>query len=53
MIEANPRLSPQAIRRILVETAERLPGIAPQRQGFGVVRPRAAVAAAVAYQPPT
>lgn len=46
MIEANEHLTPLAIKRILVETAERLPGIAPERQGFGVVRPRAAVAAA-------
>jgi serine protease AprX len=46
MLEANGALDPQAIKRILVQTAERLPGIGPERQGFGVVRPRAAVAAA-------
>jgi serine protease AprX len=48
MLEANPKLTPQDVKRILADTAEPLPGIVPRRQGFGVVRPRAAVAAAVA-----
>ncbi|WP_437673921.1 S8 family serine peptidase [Sorangium sp. So ce131] len=46
MLEANPRLSPQQCRRILMKTARGLPGIALERQGWGVVQPRAAVAAA-------
>src|SRR5207249_11715289 len=37
MLEANPRLSPQQIKRILIETAERVPGIDVDRQGWGVV----------------
>ena len=46
MLEANPKLSPQEVKRILLKTARRLPGLAPERQGFGVVQPRAAVDAA-------
>jgi len=46
MLEANPRLRPQQCRRILMQTARGLPGIALDRQGWGVVQPRAAVAAA-------
>jgi serine protease AprX len=46
MLEANPRLKPQQCRRILMTTARGLPGIALERQGWGVVQPRAAVAAA-------
>ncbi|WP_236644250.1 S8 family serine peptidase [Sorangium cellulosum] len=46
MLEANPRLSPQQCRRILMKTARGLPGIPLERQGWGVVQPRAAVAAA-------
>jgi serine protease AprX len=43
MLEANPRLKPQQVKRILIETAERLPGIEIDRQGWGVVAPRRAV----------
>jgi serine protease AprX len=46
MLEANPGLTPHAVRRILVSTARPLPGLPRDRQGFGVVRPRAAVDAA-------
>ncbi len=46
MLEANPRLTPQQIKRILIGTAERLPGIEVDRQGWGVVFPRRAVEAA-------
>jgi serine protease AprX len=46
MLEANPTLCPQQCRRILMSTARVLPGIARERQGWGVVRPKAAVAAA-------
>ncbi|MEO7330976.1 MAG: S8 family serine peptidase [Minicystis sp.] len=46
MLEANPRLKPTQCRRILMKTARGLPGIALDRQGWGVVQPRAAVAAA-------
>jgi len=43
MLEANPRLTPQHIKRILIDTAERVPGIEIDRQGWGVVSARRAV----------
>jgi serine protease AprX len=50
MLEANPRLSPQQVKRILIETAERLPAIEVDRQGWGVVAPRKAVEFALALR---
>ncbi len=47
MIEANPRLSPQNIKKILIETSERLPHYEVDRQGWGVIDPRKAVEAAL------
>ncbi len=43
MLEANPNLTPQQIKRILIDTAERVPGIDIARQGWGVVSARLAV----------
>jgi serine protease AprX len=43
MIEADPALTPQQIKRILISTAERLPHYEVDRQGWGVVDPRRAV----------
>jgi len=43
MLEANPRLTPQKVKRILIKTAERVPGIDVDRQGWGVVVPARAV----------
>lgn len=43
MIEANPALTPQQIKRILITTAERLPHYEVDRQGWGVLDPRKAV----------
>ena len=48
MLEANPGLSPQQVKRILIDTAERVPGIAVERQGWGVALPRPAVELALA-----
>ena len=48
MIETNPSLTPQQIKRILIETAERLPGHEVDRQGWGVIDPRRAVENALA-----
>lgn len=48
MLEANPRLTPQQVKRILIDTAERVPGIEVERQGWGVVVPRRAVEVALA-----
>jgi Subtilisin-like serine proteases len=47
MLEANPRLTPQQIKRILISTAERLPHFEVDRQGWGVIAPRRAVEAAL------
>jgi serine protease AprX len=50
MLEANPQLTPQQVKRILIDTAERLPSIEVDRQGWGVVAPRHAVEAALALR---
>ena len=47
MLEANPKLTPQQVKRVLIETAERVEGIEVDRQGWGVVAPRKAVQAAL------
>jgi serine protease AprX len=47
MLEANPKLAPQQVKRILIETAERVEGVEVDRQGWGVVVPRKAVRAAL------
>jgi len=43
MLEANPKLTPQQAKRVLIETAERVSGVEVDRQGWGVVVPRKAV----------
>ena len=43
MLEANPPLSPAQIKRILIDTAERVPDVEVERQGWGVVSARRAV----------
>jgi serine protease AprX len=48
MLEANPKLTPQKIKRILIGTAERLPHYEVDRQGWGVVDPRKAIEGAIA-----
>jgi len=52
MLEANPSLSPQQVKRILIETAERVPGVEVERQGWGVVAPRPAVEVALTTRGP-
>jgi serine protease AprX len=47
MLEANPSLTPQQVKQILIETAERVAGVEVERQGWGVVAPRRAVEMAV------
>ena len=49
MLEANPNLTPQKIKRILISTAERLPHYEVDRQGWGVIDPRRAVEMAVSF----
>jgi serine protease AprX len=51
MLEANPELTPQQIKRILIDTSERLPGIDIDRQGWGVVNAGRAVEFALALRP--
>ena len=43
MLEANPQLTPQQVKRILIDSAERVDGVEVDRQGWGVVVPRKAV----------
>ena len=43
MLEANPMLAPSHVKAILIATATRLPHIAVDRQGWGVVSPKRAV----------
>jgi serine protease AprX len=50
MLEANPRLTPQQIKRILIDTAERVPDVEVERQGWGVVSARRAVELALALK---
>jgi serine protease AprX len=50
MVEANPGLSPQQIKRVLIDTAERVPGVDVDRQGWGVVSARRAVELALALR---
>ena len=47
MLEATPALGPGEVKRILLRTAQRVPGIELDRQGWGEVRPEAAVVAAL------
>lgn len=50
MLEANPALTPQAIRKILKNTAIPLESIAPERQGAGVINAPSAVKAALRWK---
>ena len=49
MLEANPRLTPTQIKRVLIQTAERVPEIEVDRQGWGVVSARRAVENALGH----
>ncbi len=50
MLEANPKLTPSQIKRILIDTAERVPEVEVDRQGWGVVAPRKAVEMALRWR---
>ena len=52
MIEANPRLTPSEIKKILISTAERLPHHEVDRQGWGVIDARRAVELALLLSEP-
>lgn len=47
MLEANPQLTPAAVKNILITTAERINGLSLIRQGYGVVNARRAIEAAL------
>ena len=49
MLEANPSLTPQEVKTVLIKTAERLPHYEVDRQGWGVIDPRRAVEAAFMF----
>jgi serine protease AprX len=51
MLEANPVLTPHAIRSILIRTARRLSHVPVDQQGWGVVSPAAAVEEARGWKP--
>jgi hypothetical protein len=43
MLEVAPKLTPADIKRGLCETAEKLPDVAAEMQGAGILKPRDAV----------
>lgn len=43
MLETNPALTPQHIKRLLIQSARRLPRQSTDKQGWGVINPRRAV----------
>jgi len=49
MLEANPALSPAAVKRILIQSADRIAGAELVRQGFGVIHPERAVRLAASF----
>jgi serine protease AprX len=51
MIEANPGLSPQDAKAVLIRTARRLPHVDTDRQGWGVVDAKRAVAESLRLRP--
>jgi serine protease AprX len=50
MLEANPKLRPHQIKRLLIDTAQRLNHVPVDRQGWGVVQAAAAVRAAEVHR---
>jgi len=46
VLETNPALAPRQVKRILLQTARRLPHVDVDRQGWGVVEARRAIEAA-------
>lgn len=48
MLEAAPTLKPHEVKLALIKTALRLPHVEVDRQGWGIVQPRAAINAAIA-----
>jgi serine protease AprX len=51
MLQANPHLTPPQVKRVLIDTAERLPDVEIDRQGWGVIAPSRAVELALSLKP--
>jgi serine protease AprX len=47
MLQANPNLTPQQVKRALIESARRLPRCKVDKQGWGVIDPRRALELAI------
>jgi serine protease AprX len=43
MLEANPALTPAAVKSILISTADRIPGVPVERQGYGAINCKRAI----------
>jgi serine protease AprX len=50
ILEAVPDLKPHEVKLLLIKTAVRLPHVEVDRQGWGMVNPRAAIAAALSLK---
>ena len=50
LLEANPELTPLAIREILFSTAKRIKGLPAERQGFGTIQPKKALLKTLVHQ---
>jgi serine protease AprX len=50
MLQANPALAPRDVKRILIDTARRLPNVNVDIQGWGAVNPQAAVERALNWK---
>ena len=50
LLEANPGLTPLAIREILFNTAKRIKGVPVERQGFGNIQPKKALLKTLRHQ---
>lgn len=50
ILEACPTLTPMVIKRLLIDTAQRIDEVSPDKQGWGVVQPAAALQKALALK---
>ena len=50
LLEANPELTPLAVREILFSTAKRIKGLPVERQGFGTIQPKKALLKTLKHQ---
>ena len=50
MLEARPQLTPQQVKRILIDTARRIANVPVERQGWGMIIPSRAVERALHFK---